>query len=590
MKKLCAILAAFMFFSPVFMTNAASRYNMSYIYFGNTNSYYQHVESTQNTLQEISPNYFNLKEDGSLDLTQAVDTRFIQEMHAKGIKVIPFLSNHWDRAKGIKALENREKLAQELTDAVIRYELDGVNVDIENVTEVEREHYTDFVRLLRDKLPDGTTLAVAVAPNPWNLKKGWQGSYDYSGLAQYSDYLMIMAYDESYTGGPAGPVASYAFVEATIKQALTLAPKEKIVLGIPFYGRYWKNGAARGGYGLSNTDVSRLIQNYNGKVYFDTAKKSPYAVITIDQADAKPYVLGSKLEAGSYTIWYENETSIKYKLGLVNKYDLKGTGSWSLGQETQDTWNYYGMWLNGHYFDDAQGHWAQGSILSMADKAWMTGTSANLFAPDNVLTRAEAAVILVRALGLKPQSGETSGVADSSYSLSDEEATLSGSPSPAANDEPFSDGNPSGNPEKAAAMPASSDRGLESSCFTDTSEHWAKDEIEIAAAHGIVLGTGDGKFSPDRQLTRQEMAVMLDRILDQLADTGDAKNPYTDINRMKNSWSYDAILRTTYYHIFTGNPDGTFGAEKQTTRAQMAVLMDRVASYLNQNAPVLAVK
>lgn len=172
MKVFFAILAAFVFFTPALMANAANRYNMSYIYFGDTNSYYQHVESTLNSLQEISPNYFNLKEDGSLDLTMAVDTHFIRQMHLKGIKVIPFLSNHWNRAKGIKALENREKLAQELSDAVIRYELDGVNVDIENVTEAERDLYTDFVRLLRDKLPKGTTLAVAVAPNPRNLTKG----------------------------------------------------------------------------------------------------------------------------------------------------------------------------------------------------------------------------------------------------------------------------------------------------------------------------------------------------------------------------------------------------------------------------------
>lgn len=520
-----AFAAALLVLSFTVESNAANRFNMSYIYFGNANSYYQHVESTQNTLDEISPNYFNLKDDGSLELTLAIDTRFIQQMHDKNIQVVPFLSNHWDRAKGIKALKNREQLAQQLADAVARYNLDGVNVDIENVTETERDMYTDFVRILRDKLPRDKTIAVAVAPNPWNLKKGWQGSYDYAGLAAYSDYLMIMAYDESYTGGPAGPVASYGFVEATIRQALTLVPREKIVLGIPFYGRYWKNGASYGGYGISNTEVARLVSNYNGKVYFDAAKKSPYAVITIKPSDTKPYVLGSRLDAGTYTIWFENEASIKSKLELVNKYGLKGTGSWSLGQETKDTWNYYGMWLNGYYLEDVQGHWAQESILSMVDKAWMTGISNNRFAPDHVLTRAEAAVILVRAFELQPASGK-----------------------------------------KAAS-------------FTDISGHWAKDEIQTAAMHGIVQGTGNGKFSPDARLTRQEMAVMLDRILN-TGEPGDVKNPYSDISPEINYWSYDAILRMTHSKIFTGNPDGTFRASEDTTRGQMAVLMERVAPYL----------
>lgn len=367
-KAITAIFIVLLTLSPIAGSNAADRYNMTYIYFGDSNSYYQHVENTQNSLNEISPNYFNIKTDGSLDLTMALDTRFIAEMHRQGIKVVPFLSNHWDRAKGVKALQNRHQLSDQIATAVEYYNLDGVNVDIENVTETERVLYTDFVRLLREKLPEGKTVAVAVAANPWGLTKGWQGSYDYSALAQYSDYLMIMAYDESYTGGPAGPVASYNFVEATIKKALTEAPKEKLVLGIPFYGRYWKNGAAKGGYGLSNTEVVQLVKNYKGKVYFDDMKKSPYAVITINANDVKPYILGSKLEAGTYTIWYENEASIKYKLELVNKYDLKGTGSWSLGQETKDTWNYYRMWLNGYYFKDVQGHWAQDSIVSMSEK------------------------------------------------------------------------------------------------------------------------------------------------------------------------------------------------------------------------------
>ncbi len=538
-KVAAALLAALFLLTPAIDALGANRYNMSYIYFGNTNSYYYHVESTQNTLDEISPNYFNLKDDGSLELTLAVDTNFIHEMHSKGIKVIPFLSNHWDREKGIKALENRELLAAQISDAVIQLNLDGVNVDIENVTHIERDMYTNFVKILRDKLPEGTTLAVAVAPNPYGITKGWQGSYDYAALAEYSDYLMIMAYDESYTGGPAGPVASYGFVEATIKKALTQVPKEKLVLGIPFYGRFWKENATTGGYGLSNTDVARLVGNYSGKVYFDERTKSPYAVITIAPWDTKPYVLGSKLEAGTYTIWYENETSIKYKLGLVNKYDLKGTGSWSLGQETKDTWNYYGLWLNGHYFEDAQGHWAQGSIISMADREWMTGVSFNMFAPDNVLTRAEAAVILVRAMGLEKKVDDEAG---------------------------------------SIAQ------------FTDISEHWGRNEIETAACHGIVLGTGDGKFSPDKHLTRQEMAVMLDRILVHLQDANNARNPYTDISRKNNSWSYDAIVKLTHYSVFTGNPDGTFGAGKNTTRAQMAVLMERAAPYLNADEAVLASK
>ena len=130
------------------------------------------------------------------------------------------LSNHWNRASGEAALANPEKLAQSIADAIIANNLDGVNVDIENVTHTHRSAYTELVRLLRQKLPAEKEVSVAVAANPNGWTTGWHGSYDYAELAKYADYLMVMAYDESWEGSSAGPVASYSFVKRSIEYAL----------------------------------------------------------------------------------------------------------------------------------------------------------------------------------------------------------------------------------------------------------------------------------------------------------------------------------------------------------------------------------
>ena len=103
------------------------KFNMSYIYFGSTSKYTYYVNRTNGSLDVISPSYFDLNDNGTLKLTKAVSTDFINEMHKIGVKVVPFLSNHWDRNKGIKALENRVTLAQQIADAVKKYNLDGVN-------------------------------------------------------------------------------------------------------------------------------------------------------------------------------------------------------------------------------------------------------------------------------------------------------------------------------------------------------------------------------------------------------------------------------------------------------------------------------
>jgi hypothetical protein len=113
-------------------------FNMSYLYFGNTSSYISQVDKTQGNLSLVSPSYFDLNADGSLKITSQFDSAFVTQMHARGIKVVPFLSNHWDRTLGRQALANRDKLSSQLAEFIVKNNLDGIQVDIENVTDVDR--------------------------------------------------------------------------------------------------------------------------------------------------------------------------------------------------------------------------------------------------------------------------------------------------------------------------------------------------------------------------------------------------------------------------------------------------------------------
>ena len=179
---------------------ATDRYTMGYLYAGTDHQQIEYVNQTNGALDVVSPSYFDLREDGSLKLNY-LSPYFIRRMHDSGIQVVPFLSNHWNRTAGIRALENADELSTQIAHYVEEYDLDGVNVDIENVTHEQRDAYTRFVRLLREKIPRHKEISVAVAANPYGWQTGWQGSYDYTALARYADHLMIMAYDEHYEGG-----------------------------------------------------------------------------------------------------------------------------------------------------------------------------------------------------------------------------------------------------------------------------------------------------------------------------------------------------------------------------------------------------
>ena len=522
-KSLVALFSVLMVISHVSVVpaGAAQSYeSLTYLYAGNTSVYTNHVDRTGGSLTVVCPDYYEIDAGGRLKLTRTVDPLFLAGMRSRGIRVTPFLSNHWDRQKGRSALANREALTDDLAAQVKEHGLDGLDIDIENITEADRENFTDFIRLLRGKLPQGKVLSVCVAANPYSWTIGWQGSYDYTALAQYVDHIFIMTYDESYQGGSAGPVASYAFIEKSIQYALKYVPPEKIMMGVPFYGRYWQAGEAAGGKALTVSDIERLLERYPSRLWCDAAAHCARATMTLSEKDVSDGLWGGKkLTAGVYDIWHENADSYRDKLSLVRKYNIKGVGSWALGQEPAWLWDSWLLWLNGLPFSDIEGHWAQSYIADLYIEGFVEGVTPNSFGPDRTLTRAQAVVILCRLLGLS----ETPNATDA---------------------------------------------------FSDVNGHWARGFILSAAQHKIAQGFGDGSFRPDRPLTRQEMAVFLDRLL-QLPQTVDfSQHVFGDVS--PGLWANNAIVTLSINGVLDGYPDGSFRPGRAVTRGEAAKMFHAV--------------
>ncbi len=345
---LSGVLVATLAFSAFTTALAASdKYTMGYLYTGTDRQQVEYVNQTGDSLDVVSPSYFDLAQDGSLVLNTP-SSYFVEQMHQSGRKVVPFLSNHWNRTAGINALKDVETLSTQIARYVEQYNLDGVNVDIENVTHNQRSQYTQLVRLLREKIPEHKEVSVAVAANPKGWTEGWHGSYDYAALAQYADHLMIMTYDEHYEGGDAGPVAGIDFVEQSIQYALQYTTPDKIVIGVPFYGRVWGlDNTKIQGQGVSIKTIQNILEQCPSTVTYDTASQSVKAEFTVRQGDSFSVGSGISLTPGRYVVWYENHDSYQEKLALIEKYDLKGAGAWALGQEDVTIWDHYENWVDG---------------------------------------------------------------------------------------------------------------------------------------------------------------------------------------------------------------------------------------------------
>lgn len=133
----------------------------------------------------------------------------------------------------------RNRLIDNIVQTISRKGYSGVNIDFEQILEEDRDLFSGFLRLLKERLkPSGYVLTIAVPPKT-NENIAWLKGYDYGGIGAVSDLIFIMAYDWHHGTSEPGPIAPINEVRQTIQFALRHVPKEKIVLGFPLYGYNW---------------------------------------------------------------------------------------------------------------------------------------------------------------------------------------------------------------------------------------------------------------------------------------------------------------------------------------------------------------
>lgn len=180
-------------------------------------------------------------------------------------------------------------------------------------------------------------------------------------------------------------------------------------------------------------------------------------------------------------------------------------------------------------FADVEHHWAMQTVNNMGSRLVVYGTGDENYSPDRNITRAEFTAILVRGLGLRPETGESvfsdikvtdwyNGVVNAAY----EYQLVKG----------FDDGtfrpNEEITREQAMMMIANAMKitGLDKrsqssasntilSAFHDLDDvsHWARDAVRDTVQAGIIIGRSQTELAPKQYILRSEVATMIERLL-----------------------------------------------------------------------------
>ncbi|MDO4539745.1 MAG: glycosyl hydrolase family 18 protein [Syntrophomonadaceae bacterium] len=210
--------------------------------------------------------------------------------------------------------ERRKKLINALVTTVKRDGYDGVNIDFELMAAADGVYLNLFLQQLRDALPEEKELSVAVYGR--TARDSWASPYDYAALGEACDAVVIMAYDYSYAGSSAGPIAPLWWVEDVLQYSLAQMPAEKILLGLPTYGYDWPQGGK--GTSVTFSKWERLWDTYRLSGGFDEASQELHYTYW-DNNGVK------------HDVWLEDEQSYAAKLRLCEEYDIAGVSWWRIG-------------------------------------------------------------------------------------------------------------------------------------------------------------------------------------------------------------------------------------------------------------------
>lgn len=302
------------------------------------------LKQNYRSLDWMVPEWMRLSGNADDPLVLDVDQAALDllQQNRSDLPVLPLLQNYKNEQWNADILKasvatpaTRQKLIASLLAAIDKYRFGGLTIDIE---EVPASSQVDVFRLMRE-LHDafqarGLILAQAVPfDNPdWN----------YKAYASVTDYLMLMAYDQHWSTGEAGPVAGEDWYESILKKRMAeLSPAKTIVC----FGNY--------GYNWSGSGEAETFSFQESLLTASESLDSP-AGIKFDAASENPYYTYTEDDGKEHRVWFLDAATAYNEIRAASPYKVAGFALWRLGSEDPSLWKVFGSESTNATADDLE--------------------------------------------------------------------------------------------------------------------------------------------------------------------------------------------------------------------------------------------
>lgn len=340
-------------------------------------------------IDRLHPFAFSVTTDGKLKDLADLDADEWDELfdlaERRRVEVVPTIM--WSDREAIHdVLSNstkRKAHIRAITRMVRDGDFDGVDIDYENKAAKTNPYFARFLKELDKALGSKLlTCAIEARTPPESLYREMpekiEYANDYAAIARHCDRVEIMAYDQQRAdyvlnstrkGNPYMPLADVEWVEKVIELALEDIPARKIMLGVPTYGHHytvtvapeWFRDYERIG-ALNVPDILDIRDEYEvrpgrtagGEPVFTYFPESSIwkilEVLPVPEGtprgmeaaqQALLFATMADMEVEVRYVLFSDEESVKDKIDLAEKYDLRGVSIFKIdGEEDQDIWDH----------------------------------------------------------------------------------------------------------------------------------------------------------------------------------------------------------------------------------------------------------